>query len=198
MALRVFIRYTHDTPEHEALVWSLSDRLRNDGVPCHIDQHEEFPSDGWPLWCSNQIERANFVLVICTKLYRHRYLGKGTPGKGYGGNWEGVLIRNSIYNERGKNRKFVPLVLSSSHVKYIPKELSGFTHYDLSQSDWYDKLFALIANLPRRKPSPVASQLRLMPALPESEIGEREPGAIEFARIQVLRRENSVDDVVGN
>jgi hypothetical protein len=144
MALHVFISYTHDSPEHEAQMWKLCERLRKDGVECHIDLHEQSPMEGWPLWCSSQIEKADFVLVVCTETYEYRYRGEGTEGKGHGGNWEGLLIRQSIYDVRGKNRKFVPLVVSSHDKKYIPKELRGPTYYDLSQGGWYDELFRAV------------------------------------------------------
>ena len=165
MALRVFISYTHDSSEHEAQMWELSERLRKQGVECHIDQEEQSPVDGWPLWCSNQIESADFVLVVCTKTYRSRYGGQGTEGKGRGGNWEGLLIRQSIYDARGKNRKFIPLLVSSSDIEHIPKELRGPSHYDLSADHGYDDLYRLITGQPERRPSRVASQVRTMPPM---------------------------------
>jgi SEFIR domain len=60
---RVFISYSHDSREHIDRVLALSNRLRADGIDCHIDQYEESPSEGWPRWMVNQIEDASFVLV---------------------------------------------------------------------------------------------------------------------------------------
>jgi hypothetical protein len=45
---RVFISYSHDSPEHLDHVLELADRLRTDGIDCHIDQYEESPPEGWP------------------------------------------------------------------------------------------------------------------------------------------------------
>ena len=39
-APKVFISYSHDSPEHAELVLALSDRLRQDGIDSHIDQYE--------------------------------------------------------------------------------------------------------------------------------------------------------------
>lgn len=55
---RVFISYSHDSPEHSNRVWDLSERLRQDGVDCRIDQHEVSPPEGWPRWCRNQVHEA--------------------------------------------------------------------------------------------------------------------------------------------
>ncbi|MEW6234597.1 MAG: hypothetical protein AB1656_04360 [Candidatus Omnitrophota bacterium] len=44
---KVFISYAHDCPGHENHiddVLALSDRLRSDGVDCHIDLNEVSPN----------------------------------------------------------------------------------------------------------------------------------------------------------
>jgi len=81
----VFVSYTHDTPEHENRVWELSERLRNDGIDCRVDQQEESPAEGWPRWCRNRIKEARFVLVVCTETYRKRYEGDDDSAEGLGG-----------------------------------------------------------------------------------------------------------------
>ena len=60
-APRVFISYSHDSPEHKYRVLALSDRLRREGVDCSVDQYEQSPKEGWPLWCQRQVEQATFV-----------------------------------------------------------------------------------------------------------------------------------------
>jgi len=45
---KVFISYSHDSREHKDRVLELSDRLRDDGIDCHLDQYEESPAEGWP------------------------------------------------------------------------------------------------------------------------------------------------------
>jgi hypothetical protein len=47
---KVFISYSHDSPEHAQCVLDLSNRLREWGVDCIIDQYEPFPPEGWPHW----------------------------------------------------------------------------------------------------------------------------------------------------
>jgi hypothetical protein len=64
---KVFISYSHDSAEHQARVLGLADRLRADGVAAEVDQYEAAPPEGWPLWCEQQIEAADFVLMVCTQ-----------------------------------------------------------------------------------------------------------------------------------
>jgi len=44
----VFISYSHDSREHMDRVLELSNRLRADGIDCHIDQYEMSLPEGWP------------------------------------------------------------------------------------------------------------------------------------------------------
>jgi hypothetical protein len=90
--MRVFISYSHDSPEHLDRVWDLSERLRNDGIDCRIDQHEVMPPEGWPRWCRHQVQESQFVLVVCTETYKQRYEGKAPVSEGKGAKWEGFIL----------------------------------------------------------------------------------------------------------
>ena len=68
-APKVFISYTHDSVEHMDRVLALSDRLRVEGIDCRIDQYEQSPAEEWPLWCDRQVEKSDFVLVVCTETH---------------------------------------------------------------------------------------------------------------------------------
>ena len=67
---QVFISYSHDSDDHKQSILALSDRLRSDGIDCQIDQYlNGAPAQGWQRWMEGQIEAADFVLVVCTKIY---------------------------------------------------------------------------------------------------------------------------------
>jgi hypothetical protein len=161
--LRVFVSYTHDSQELMDSVWSLSQRLRNDGVDCRIDQHEQAPPEGWPRWCSNQVEESQFVLVVCTETYELRFKGKEQPGKGLGGVWEGFVITQELYEAQGKTSKFIPVFFSQQDDLHIPIELRATTRYDLAAPDGYELLFRRITDQPERRPVPVATRVRELP-----------------------------------
>jgi len=136
-------------------IWDLSEKLRSDGVDCRIDQHEESPPEGWPRWCRNQIQAAQFVLVACTETYQRRYEGTEKSGRGLGGQWEGFVITQELYEARGQIAKFVPIIFSGNAAKFIPIELQGLTYYDLSTETDYVRLYRRLTGQPGRSPSPV-------------------------------------------
>ena len=139
--VKVFISYSHDTSQHRDRVHALSNRLRREGIDCRIDQYEESPPEGWPTWCSNQVEEAEFVLVVCTAAYERRFRGKEETGKGLGASWEGFVITQELYEVHGRNIKFIPVVLASADATHVPIILRAATRYDLASEDNYDALY---------------------------------------------------------
>ena len=81
---QVFISYSHDSPIHVDRILVLSERLRAEGVDCRIDQYEQSPAEGWPLWCERQVEQSTFVLVACTETYLRRFKGEEASQIGLG------------------------------------------------------------------------------------------------------------------
>ena len=136
-------------------MWDLSVALRNDGIDCTVDEHFVSPSERWPRWMKNQIHESEYVLVVATETYKRRYDGKDEAGKGLGSKWEGFIITQELYESEGRNDKFIPVVFSREDVRYIPLELQGATHYDLSIPGSYDNLFRHLTSQPARIKPPV-------------------------------------------
>ena len=138
----VFISYSHDSDEHRSQVLALSERLRRDGIETSLDQYVNgTPAEGWPRWMLNQLDAANFVLIVCTQTYYRRFRGQEVPGKGKGADWEGALITQEIYDARSSTLKFVPVFLSSANEQAIPEPMRSATHYALTSDDAYDRLY---------------------------------------------------------
>jgi len=98
---RVFISYSHDSSEHAQHVLELAERLRKDGVNAQLDQYVAgTPPEGWPRWMLDQLDWAEFVLVVCTETYYRRFRGHEEPGKGKGADWEGNLVTTEMYNAK--------------------------------------------------------------------------------------------------
>jgi hypothetical protein len=94
---RVFLSYSHDSDKHGELVLALSERLRVDGIETLLDQYVNgSPSSGWPRWMLDQVDAADYVLVVCTETYYRRFRGHEVPGKGKGVDWEGALITQEL------------------------------------------------------------------------------------------------------
>src|ERR1700730_4744028 len=142
---RVFISYSHDSLEHARRVMGLAERLRKDGVDAQLDQYVAgAPGRGWPRWMEDQRDSAEVVIVICTQTYRQRFLGREEPDKGKGADWEGSLITLELYHTRSDTNKFVPVLFDRQDEPFIPRPLSGHTHYLLSSEDNYAKLYAFL------------------------------------------------------
>jgi len=128
---RVFISYSHDSPEHCDRVLMLATRLRADGLNAQLDQFENSPPQGWPLWCARQILDSNYVLIVCTALYRDRFLGLEDFGKGRGVKWEAKVIHNILYYEE-VNSGFIPVIFDPSDEEYIPETIKDASWYLVS------------------------------------------------------------------
>src|SRR5512135_1006462 len=108
----IFLSYSHDSDDHRGKVLALSERLRSDGIETLLDQYVNgAPAEGWPRWMMNQLDKATYVLVVCTKTYYRRFRGHEKPGKGKGVDWEGTLITNELYGVRTQTLRFVPIFL---------------------------------------------------------------------------------------
>jgi hypothetical protein len=164
LAPQVFISYSHDSALHREGVLALADRLNRDGLDCHLDRYIEGqpPPDwrGWPHWMRQMLEQADFVLVVCTEIYRRRYEGKEVPGRGLGGSWEGAIITQAIYEAHLRNTKFIPVIFDPVDAAQIPIELRAFDHYLLEQD--YDKLYRLLTAQPEID-KPPTGQIRVLP-----------------------------------
>jgi hypothetical protein len=162
---RVFISYSHDSPLHEQRVLAFAHRLRQDGMDTQIDRYVNgTPAEGWPRWMENQVEWADFVLLLCTETYYRRFRGHEQPEKGRGVDWEGALVTNEIYQDRSLTTKFVPVLLSPGEAKFIPRPLLGHTHYVLDTEENYSKLLAFFVGRAGVSPGPLGP-LREIPQI---------------------------------
>ena len=128
---KVFISYSHDSPEHADRVLALADRLREDGIDAVLDQYNPNPQEGWPLWMETNLDAADFVLMVCTETYYRRVMRREKAGKGLGVQWEGNLIYNRIYNNLSQGSRYIPILFDEGDVVYIPTPLQGHTRYHL-------------------------------------------------------------------
>jgi formylglycine-generating enzyme required for sulfatase activity len=145
---KVFISYSHDSAEHRQRVLELSNRLRQDGVDCHIDQYEVSPPEGWPRWMERRIQEADFVLIVCTEVYARRFAGTAPAGEGLGAKFEGAVITQTLYGDEMHNVKFIPLAFSAADAAHCPEKLRGATYYRVDEAEGYEKLYRHVTNQP--------------------------------------------------
>ena len=158
---RVFISYSHDSDSHRQFVADLSARLRQDGLDCHIDQYiNGFPSEGWQRWMEDQIEQADFVLMVCTPIYLKRYQGKERLG-GKGVTFEGVVVSQHLYDSFYQNDKFIPIIPEHGSYNNVPIALKAFNTYTLQTQ--YDDLYRYLTSQPKLVTPPIGPKRVLSP-----------------------------------
>lgn len=141
---KVFISYSHDSDQHRDFVRGLSDRLCREGLDCMIDQYiNGSPPEGWQRWMEDQIEIADFVLLICTETYLWRYRGHATNG-GKGVNFEGVVISQSLYDAYYQNAKFIPVIPALGSYDHVPLPLKSYSSYRLPGQ--YDEVYRVLTD----------------------------------------------------
>lgn len=158
---RVFISYVHfennqegeeKSVDNRPLALDLANRLIGKNIDCEIDQYNATtgPELGWQRWMLDQVEMADFVLVVCTPTYYKRFRAKEELGKGKGSIWEGAAIIQSLYDAAGKNRKFIPVGFAkhSEIEAFIPDPLRPYPYHNISTEEGFTNLLRHLTNQP--------------------------------------------------
>ncbi|MCI0354997.1 MAG: SUMF1/EgtB/PvdO family nonheme iron enzyme [Acidobacteria bacterium] len=172
---RVFISYAQESDAHARWVLGLAARLRKDGLDAWIDQYEQFPPKGWRPWMTEQIERAHWVLVICTEDYKKRFDGNAPASVGRGVRWESQHITQELYDRKFHNTRFVPVLPPAGDEHCIPIPLKDYQKFRLD--DEYEALYRLLTAQPST-PAPVLGKIRHLPPLSVPEVIDAEPPRI--------------------
>jgi hypothetical protein len=193
---RVFISYSHDSPEHKNKVLNLSDQLRRDGIDCRLDQYEQAPPEGWPRWTEKEIRDASYVLMICTESYYRRVRGEENPSIGHGVRWEGNAIYQDLYNAGTVNAKFVPVLLKPGDEKHIPIPVQGVPRYHIYAEQGYEDLYRRLTNQPSTLKPALGKPRSLPPKKRQAEFGETPPSPDKPTAIKGLRAFRRSDQAV--
>ena len=167
---RVFVSYSHDSEELQQKVLELVQQLRSDGINALMDMFVTHPSQGWPLWCEQQLkpEAADFVLMVGTKSYWER-VENDEPGRtGLGVFWEGRIIRSYVYAKEGNNR-FISIYFDSKDASAIPRGLSELAHFHLTDFSLqkktdYSRLLRHLTGQPDVKPAELGMPKKMPPS----------------------------------
>ena len=161
--IRVFISYSHDSEVHVQRVLAFAQRLRDDGIDVSLDQFIVSPPEGWPAWMHRQIQEAKFVVVMCSPGYVAKIDRTNEPNRGLGVKWEGAIITDALYEEGGRNVKFIPVVASEEDAMLLPYFLRSATRYNISDERSFLALYRHLTDQPRVQPRPIGS-LRVLPS----------------------------------
>lgn len=147
---RVFVTYSHDSPEHEKLVREFCTFLRSSaGVDVHLDQWADDGRRDWSLWALEQIREADFILAVASPDYKRRAEGLAPSHEGRGSQAEAAVLRDELTRDiAGQTGRILPVVLPGRSVEEIPSFLRPYaaTHYlvpEISHAGTADLLAAL-------------------------------------------------------
>jgi tetratricopeptide (TPR) repeat protein len=159
---KVFISYSHDSKQHEERVLKLAYHLADDGIEVALDRFVNPPPASWPRWMEEQMNPADYIVVVCSENYSAKVHGKVEKGTGKGVKWESLLSYQQIYDNDSNSSKFIPVLLEGGEYDHIPTPMKGGNHYrlgdDLENDPEYEKLLRHISDqpaTPRPKPGPV-------------------------------------------
>src|SRR4029078_11468172 len=147
--------------------------FRADGLDAQIDQFENSPPQGWPLWCARQILDSNYVLIICTALSRHRFLGLEDFGKGRGVKWEAKVIHNILYYNE-VNSGFIPVIFNPSDEEQIPETVKEDSWYLILQKGQDSSGYTAL----RQRLAGGKTFLPLLTPLPSEAYRQRDDGSV--------------------
>ena len=123
---KVFVSYAwKDNAKDEvgALVRWLNEQEGIEVVSDHLHLDAP-PPQGWEMWMLHSIENADIVLCVCGEAYK-----KGVEkrdGGGRGVTWEGAIITIDLYENRGWNEKYYPILLGAGGHQFVPKPLRSW------------------------------------------------------------------------
>jgi hypothetical protein len=146
---RVFISYSHDSPQHKEWVEGLAGRLRGMYINVILDQWEVSFGTDLASFMEQGLTTADRVLVVCTPTYCKK-ANDGNGGVGY----EKIIVTQDLIRNT-QTDKFVPVVriADGDPRDVIPKCLGGRLFIDFRDGQEENKPFeALIRDLHRQPP----------------------------------------------
>lgn len=130
------------------------------------------------------MQKADFVLLVCTETYLRRVEHREERGKGRGVLWEAKLIYNLLYGENSDIQKFIPVLFAASQPACIPLPLRQTPHYQVDTDAGYEDLYRHLTGQPRYE-VPVLGKRGALPAQRPASLVES-PDATQTAQNDVL------------
>lgn len=128
---RVFVSYSHDSPEHKSWVLGLATDLRTNGVDAVLDQWDLSPGQDISLFMQRGISDADRVLLICSQ----KYVQKADSGAG-GVGYERLVVTAEVV-ETIDTKKFVPIVRGGGGSRKTPTYLGPRLYIDFEDDAQY-------------------------------------------------------------
>ncbi len=135
---KVFISYSHDSPEHKRWVAEIATKLVNHGVDVSFDQWDLGLGDNIPKFVEHSVSKADRVLMVCTE----QYVRKADEGKG-GVGYEAMIVTGELVRDLGTS-KFIPVIRQASKEIILPKSMGTRFGVNLSEGQKHEEQFKLL------------------------------------------------------
>jgi len=149
---KVFISYSHDSAAHKNWVLAFATTLRDRGVDAILDQWDLKPGDDLPEFMEQNLEAADFAVMVCTK----RYVIKANAGAG-GVGYEKMIMTSSSLTKISDN-KVIPIVRENGEPK-VPTFLKTKLYIDFTKDEDFefaiDELLRVLLKAPLYEKPPV-------------------------------------------
>ena len=132
---KVFISYSHDSPEHKRWVLELGAKLRHNGVDVVLDRWDLTPGDNFTQFMEAGVRDLDWVLVICTD----NYVRKANDRKG-GVGYEVQIVTAQLVENLGID-KFIPIIRHASGQEKTPTFLGGRVYIDFTDDSQFNEKF---------------------------------------------------------
>ena len=129
---KVFISYSHDSPEHRRWVSELGAKLRHSGVDAILDQWDLGPGDDVTQFMERGIIDSDRVLVVCTD----QYVRKANAAEG-GVGYERMIVTAQLVQDLGTN-KFIPVIRQASRQEKTPTFLGTRVYIDFRNDSQFE------------------------------------------------------------
>ena len=143
---KVFISYSHDSPEHKRWVSELGAKLRHNGIDAILDQWDLGPGDEITFFIESGLRDSDRVLVICTDTY----VSKANAGEG-GVGYERMIVTAQLAQDLGTN-KFIPIIRKASGQEKTPTFLGTRVYIDFRNESQFDAEFERLLRELHREP----------------------------------------------
>ncbi|MFV8749910.1 SUMF1/EgtB/PvdO family nonheme iron enzyme [Nannocystaceae bacterium ST9] len=186
---RVFISYSRENKDHDDAVLALAQGLRKHGIDAWMDRFERAPPQGWPRWIMNQVEDAEYVLLVCTPTYKQRFDGREMGHDAREVTFEGLLTTQRLYDGKFDLTRLIPVVLRGGTADAIPNLVRGATRYLLDRD--YGALVERLLGRPGITPVSL-DEPEVLTGMPDA---PSEHDQLDTLLIELQRKEIANEDV---
>ena len=161
---KIFISYSHDSPEHRRWVSGLGAKLRHNGVDAILDQWDLGPGDDVTRFMERGVKESDRVLVICTD----NYVRKASDREG-GVGYEQLIVTAQLARDLGTD-KFIPIIRQASGEEKTPTFLETRVYIDFTNESQFDEKFEELLRELHQAPIIEKPPLGEKPSFPKQEV----------------------------